>query len=415
MKAVARICVMLMLELCVRRIPGMPHEVKIGKDTPVCYSFDESKAPHLLYTGHSTVGSVPILEYKISELTSFDSEFELRTLDPEGVIFFGDIGSEFNWFLLAVKKRHLSVQTGHGNDRVIVSAGPVISDGEWKKIVVTKKEGGVSVSVNGDNIVTVQQSQESIHAEAGDGLLRIAIGACTPNSSITLALNPPLDGCMRNWDWVKQDSSVLHRLLQDSQSQRCWEHIVPGSFFPGKASVGFAPQVLWNATVEQEKEGWSLTVELAFRPVEDKGVLFAILDPHKNVSFSLSLDQPTKDLVLHLGGQVFGSRSAPPSLCSGESQFLQLQVREGEVVTMLGAEEVMRKLEDKDFQYLKSLWSQPGSMVYLGGLPEGASSFHGCLQAKVQGVDVDVDLAEVKHGDVHSHSCPPALDIRDGK
>ncbi|KAG5836970.1 hypothetical protein ANANG_G00234300 [Anguilla anguilla] len=153
-------------------------------------------------------------------------------------------------------------------------------------------------------------------------------------------------------------------------------------------------------------------MELAFRPVEDTGVLFAVVDPHRNVSFSLSLYQHTKDLVLHLKDQVFGSSSAPPSLCSGESQFLQLQVRAGQVMTELGGDKVTRKLEEQDFRYLRAVWKQPGTMVYLGGLPEGSSSFHGCLQAKVQGVDVDLDLAQVKSGDIRSYSCPSALDIQ---
>ncbi|KAJ8368135.1 hypothetical protein SKAU_G00081630 [Synaphobranchus kaupii] len=343
----------LALEFCVLGTLGKPQDLlKISKGTPVCHPFDEYKVPRTLYTGNSSMGNVPILEYKISELTSFDSKFELRTLDPEGIIFLGDIGGVTNWFLLAVQKSHLSVQTSHGNDRVVVTAGPLISDGQWKKIVVAKREEGVSISVDGDKIITVQQSQESRDAELGDGLLRIAIGASLPNS-VPLGINAPLDACMRDWDWVKQDSSVL---LQDSHTQRCWEHIVPGSFFPGNGH-------------REEDSSWALLVELAFRPVEDRGLLFAIVDPQKNVSFSLSLKQPTKELVLHLKDQIFGSSAAPPSLCSGQSQFLQLQVREGQVMTELGEEKVTRKLEDKDFHYLKAVWSQPGTMVYLGGLP----------------------------------------------
>ncbi|KAJ8362021.1 hypothetical protein AAFF_G00401830 [Aldrovandia affinis] len=392
---------------------GMPQEIsKISKGTPVCYPFNEDMVPLTLYTGNSSLGNVPILEYKISELTSFDSEFELRTLDHEGIIFLGDIGSVTNWFLLAVQNSQLSVQTGHHNGRIVVTAGPLISDGEWKKILVKKEEGGVSISVDGDKIISVKQSQESRDAEFGIGLLTIAIGASTPNSNIALGINTPLDACMRNWDWVKQDSSVL---LQDSLTQRCWERIVPGSFFPGNGFVGLLPEVLGNVTAEGENNSWALFVELAFRPVEDRGVLFAIVDPHNNVSFSLSLNQPTKELVLHLRDRVFGSRTTPPSLCTGESQFLQLQVREGQVITELGDEKVTRTLEDEDFYHLKAVWSQPGTMVYLGGLPEGVSFFHGCLQTKVQGVAVDLDLAEVKNGDVRSYSCPSALDIRDGK
>ncbi|KAG5836969.1 hypothetical protein ANANG_G00234290 [Anguilla anguilla] len=214
----------LAVEFCVLGTLGMTLDMlKISKDTPLCYPFDEKKVPHTLYTGNSSMGSVPVLEYKISELTSFDSEFELRTLDPEGIIFLGDIGAVTNWFLLAVQKGHLSVQTSRGNGRVVVNAGPLISDGQWKKIVVTKRETDVSVSVNGDQVVSVQQSPESRDAELGDGLLRIAIGASLPNS-IPMGIRGALDACMRSWDWVKQDSSAL---LQHSHTQGCWENIVP--------------------------------------------------------------------------------------------------------------------------------------------------------------------------------------------
>ena len=139
---------------------------------------------------------------------------------------------------------------------------------------------------------------------------------------VSTQINGPLDACMRNWDWVRQDSSVL---LQDPRTLRCWDSIVPGSYFPGNGHVGFlaecrshsfsgvvrclrvrpgltsspVPAVFGNVTAKAGDSSWSLTMELAFRPVEDRGVLFAILDSHNNVSFSLSLNQTTK--VAYLG------------------------------------------------------------------------------------------------------------------
>ncbi|KAG9348210.1 hypothetical protein JZ751_001945 [Albula glossodonta] len=419
MRVAVRLCsAQLVLELCALGILGTPQDIaKISKGTPVCNSFNEHKVPGTLYTGNSSLGNVPILEYKISELTSFDSSFELRTLDPEGIIFLGDIGSVTNWFLLAVQNRHLSVQTGHSKGKVVMSRGPLISDGKWKKVTVKKLQDGVSVFVNGEQRMTVEQSQESIDAEHGDGFLRIAIGASIPNSNIPLTIHPPLDACMRDWEWVKQDSSVL---LQDSQTQRCWDTIIPGSFFPGNGVVGFLPEALGNSSVQrstagEEDQNWNLLVELTFLPVEDRGVLFAIVDPLRNVSFSVSMNQSTKDLVLHVRDQVFLSTPTPSSLCTGESQFLQLWVSEDQVMLDLEGKMVIRKLDDQDFRFLKAIWGQTGTMVYLGGLPEDESPFHGCLQAKLQGVDVDLDLAEVKSGDVRSHSCPSALHVRDGK
>ncbi|XP_029628665.1 vitamin K-dependent protein S [Salmo trutta] len=384
--------------------------------SPECYSFVESRSSHLLYTGNSSVGNVPILEYKVTELTSFDSEFELRTLDPEGVIFFGDIGGQQNYFLLAVIHGNLSVQTSFGDGQVLVTSGPQISDGEWKKIAVMKHEGAVAVRVGSEAAVTVQQSAESQRAEIGNGVLRISIGDLLPDSGVTLGLNPPLDGCMRSWDWVRQDSSILERTLQDSEVQRCWEHIAPGSYFTGVGCVGFSSRVLLgNSSAEPDGADWTLSVELALRTVSARGFLFILVDTQNDYILSLKLNHPSQELMLSLRGTLFWSGSYPQTLCSGESQFLQLQVRPGQLVFGMGVTKATMRLTDGDYKLLKRVMSQPGSRVYLGGGPEGLSSFHGCLQAKIQGVNVDLDLAEVKHGDVRSHSCPAALDIRDGK
>ncbi|XP_014069347.1 vitamin K-dependent protein S isoform X3 [Salmo salar] len=260
--------------------------------SPECYSFVESRSSHLLYTGNSSVGNVPILEYKVTELTSFDSEFELRTLDPEGVIFFGDIGGQQNYFLLAVIHGNLSVQTSFGDGQILVTSGPQISDGEWKKIAVMKHEGAVAVRVGSEAAVTVQQSAESQRAEIGNGVLRISIGDLLPDSGVTLGLNPPLDGCMRSWDWVRQDSSILERTLQDSEVQRCWEHIAPGSYFTGVGCVGFSSLVLLGNS--SDGADWTLSVELALRTVSARGFLFILVDTQNDYILSLKLNHPSQ-------------------------------------------------------------------------------------------------------------------------
>ncbi|XP_030621047.1 vitamin K-dependent protein S-like [Chanos chanos] len=382
------------------------------KDSIRCHTFDDSRSAHLLYMGNSSSGGLPILQYEVSELISFDSEFELRTLDPEGIIFFGDIGGQQNFFLLAVVKGHLSVQTSTGDGGVLISDGPFISDGQWKKIMVKKLEGAVSVSVDGHPGVIVKQSQESQRAEGSNGLLRIVIGNSISGSGALLGLNPMLDGCMRRWDWVKQDSSVLLRTLQESPSQRCWVDIAPGAYFPGNGSVGFSPLMLWNASWLADGSSWRLSVELALRPVSDSGTLFTVVDSDGTRVISLSLHRPTWEIVLHHQAKEL---SFPPTTCSGGVLVLQLEVGAGQVVMVLNEKPVMMTLKEEDFQELKSVWSQSGSMVYLGGEPDGSSSLHGCMQVKVQGVHVDLDQASSRLGDIHSHSCPASLDIRDGK
>lgn len=70
----------------------------------------------------------------VFKIYSFKSQFELRTFDPEGILFFGDIGGEHNWFLLALRKHYLEIQFPNDLSQTAITGGPVISDGEWKQV-----------------------------------------------------------------------------------------------------------------------------------------------------------------------------------------------------------------------------------------------------------------------------------------
>ncbi|XP_018604095.1 growth arrest-specific protein 6-like [Scleropages formosus] len=257
----------------------------------------------------------------------------------------------------------------------------------------------------------MEQSRESQVVELGGGLLRIAIGALMPNGIIDVGLNPALDGCLRNWDWVKQDSSILQHRVQESDAQRCWEHIGPGSFFPGEAVACLPLQVLENMTLVRENPNWNFTVGLSFHPAPgSRGVLFAIVDPQNKTVLSVSID---KELVLHFRGKVLGSGTLSSNPCSMGSHNLELLVMERQFAMKMGTEQGVMQLDQDDLEHLKSIWSHSGSRLYLGGQPGGSSFFHGCLQVKIQGTVVDVDLAEVKHTGIRSHSCPSTMEIRD--
>ncbi|MBN3326783.1 PROS protein, partial [Atractosteus spatula] len=385
-----------------------------------CFPFDEMKPSHLLYTGNSTSGTVPVLQFKISEITSFESEFEVRTFDPEGIIFFGDMGGEHNWFLLALHENLLEIQIQNNVARATIDMGLNISDGEWRKITVLKQDSSVIVKVGNERVLKVFEPGVHTDINREAGFLRIAIGALFPNSSVTLAFNPHFDGCLRNWNWVKKDAVILKQLLESSESQRCWQNIAPGTYFPGFGAGVFEAQVFFSNSTDPDAEGWKLVVELAFRPVMDHGVLFAIVDSQNNISFSISMDRTTQDLILTIGSRIAGSLNFPPSLCSGESQFQQLTLTKTKLNMIWGTDEKMWNISGESFEALQSAWKQPGTMVSLGGLPESCSAafssyFHGCMQMKIQGNPVDLDKASVKHGGIRSHSCPSTLDLGDGK
>lgn len=62
---------------------------------------------------------------------SIKSSFQLRTFDPEGVVFYGDTKNGEDWFILSLKDGLPLMQISRGDILVSVEGGPKINDGKW--------------------------------------------------------------------------------------------------------------------------------------------------------------------------------------------------------------------------------------------------------------------------------------------
>lgn len=65
---------------------------------------------------------------------SIKSSFQLRTFDPEGVIFYGDTKKGRDWFVLALKDGIPLMQIYRAGMYVSVAGGTKLSDGEWHTV-----------------------------------------------------------------------------------------------------------------------------------------------------------------------------------------------------------------------------------------------------------------------------------------
>lgn len=68
--------------------------------------------------------------------TSFSAEFDFRTYDPEGVIFFAGGHLNSSWIVLAMHHGKLELQLKYGSVSRVTSSGPVVNDGQWRKVGV---------------------------------------------------------------------------------------------------------------------------------------------------------------------------------------------------------------------------------------------------------------------------------------
>lgn len=64
------------------------------------------------------------------------AEFDFRTFDPEGILFFAGGHQGNNWIVLGLRAGRLELQLRyHGIGRV-TSSGPVINHGMWQTVSV---------------------------------------------------------------------------------------------------------------------------------------------------------------------------------------------------------------------------------------------------------------------------------------
>ncbi|XP_072423883.1 sex hormone-binding globulin-like, partial [Chiloscyllium punctatum] len=219
---------------------GPLHSEKIYRH---CFFWAERTDPGIMvlhqHWEQPTPSEIITLQLEKASSKVFQSVFELRTFDPEGVIFYGDADGIKNWFVLALRNGRPEIQISNEYGQLVISAGTLISDGTWKKFMVRSQKNAITLIVNEETVLVI-----AILPSVGldDSLIdmRIGIGGLLINeSSLLIPLRHPLDACIRNWDWLEQNTSWLVEKVSRNPNRQCPTNIVPGSFFPGVGMAAF--------------------------------------------------------------------------------------------------------------------------------------------------------------------------------
>ena len=62
------------------------------------------------------------------------AEFDFRTFDPEGILFFAGGRQDSTWVVLALRKGRLELQLKYSGIGRVTSSGPLISHGMWQTV-----------------------------------------------------------------------------------------------------------------------------------------------------------------------------------------------------------------------------------------------------------------------------------------
>ncbi|KAM8953206.1 sex hormone-binding globulin [Pelodytes ibericus] len=376
-----------------------------------CFSGKPVRSLDGLYLGHGDERNILRLEFQLSEITSNLSSFDLRTFDPEGIIFYGDIGKD-NWFVLGIREKKLEVQMSNSNGQMVLSKwGPHVSDGQWRKVTVDSSINTIEVRMDGELVVKLTHHVNAQFASIGHSTLVIILGDLPAGNNLQLLrpLHPALDGCMRNWAWVKKHTQALDTAMETDENRRCFENEEQGSFFPGHGHAIFKP----NLFQTEDKDTWGLSVKVSFRVMSYGGVLLALRGSGDALILSITVDSQKQVVAVTLFDKETASVRLPVDLCPPRWQFVDILIQSNQLLVNTAETSSSWDIEPADLKALEDEWLNPAAEIFVGGVSDHTvkqgSHFSGCLKMTLQGKVVDLDTAHYKHTDVRSHSCPGGM------
>ncbi|XP_043932975.1 sex hormone-binding globulin isoform X2 [Protopterus annectens] len=381
-----------------------------------------SREPRTLSITKAWEDTLPFftLSFNVTEITSAESYFEIRTFDPEGLVFYGDTKDGENSFILAMRNGHLEVQINNDFSKVTKSGGPKINDGKWHKVNVTNVNNNIFVQCDDKDAFSVEDSGQPMMMDYR-GLMRIAFGGLYINESLLVTpLRINLDACIRNWNWLNKDTPTLLNWVENqiNVNKRCYSRIRTGSYFHTMGLAVFIAEA-FNGKAASVDENWTFTLAMAVNPVKDNAVLLAITTADHLPLLTLILQSREKGFLLTFGNDTKIQTPFPDTLCHGSK--LSLVISETNITFQQEDQATLQPIKKADYRALKEAWLDKGALFFLGGMPglqsafphQLLSYFHGCIwDIMVQGQSIDLDRAYYKHDSISSHSCP-ALHLLD--
>ncbi|XP_059000654.1 growth arrest-specific protein 6 isoform X2 [Mustela lutreola] len=209
------------------------------EDILPCVPFNVAKSVKSLYLGRMFSGTPVIrLRFKRLQPTRLVAEFDFRTFDPEGVLFFAGGRQDSAWIVLGLRAGRLELQLRyHGVGRV-TSSGPVINHGMWQTISVEELDRNLVVKVNKDAVMKIAVAGDLFQLDRGLYHLNLTVGGIPfKERDLVQPINPRLDGCVRSWNWLNGEDTTIQETVKASPKMQCFSATTRGSFYPG---TGFA-------------------------------------------------------------------------------------------------------------------------------------------------------------------------------
>ncbi|XP_051560876.1 growth arrest-specific protein 6-like isoform X1 [Myxocyprinus asiaticus] len=394
---------------------------RLGPDQRNCESIesylplDMRRNSRSLYLGRMFSG-IPVVRLRFrrrvqtgwassGDPTHFTAEFDLRTFDPEGVIFFAGGHLNSSWIVLVMHHGKLELQLKYGAVSRVTSSGSVVNDGQWHKISVEEQGRSLVIKIDREAVMKIAVNGDLFTLNKGMHELNLTVGGVPfREEGLVSKVNPRLDGCMKEWRWLTGEDTSIQETIRHNERMQCYAIEDHSAFYPGH---GFA---FFN---QSHGDNQTLSIELKVRAASSMGVLFALVR-QDSVPFSISLSdyhpvtlEWTEHVLVSFGDVIVSSVAV--NLCDSDTHTVNVTVSGNSTTLEVdGLISQMESVENLDALDLSSSYS-----TFIGGIPDVSlvstpvsAFFTGCMDVRVNGQLLDVDDAQHKHNDIRSHSCP---------
>ncbi|XP_036065356.1 growth arrest-specific protein 6 [Onychomys torridus] len=394
------------------------------EDILPCVPFTMAKSVKSLYLGRMFSGTPVIrLRFKRLQPTRLLAEFDFRTFDPEGVLFFAGGRSDSTWIVLGLRAGRLELQLRYNGVGRITSSGPIINHGMWQTISVEELERNLVIKVNKDAVMKIAVAGELFQLERGLYHLNLTVGGIPfKEHDLIQPINPRLDGCMRSWNWLNGEDSAIQETVKANTKMQCFSVTERGSFFPGNAFAFYSLNYTRTSLDVGTETTWEVQVVARIRPATDTGVLLALVGDNHVVPLSVALvdyhsTKKLKKQLVVLAVEDVALALMEIKVCDSQEHIVTVSLRDGEATlevdgtkgqSEVSAAQLQERLDTLEHHL------QGTVLTFVGGLPDVpvtsapvTAFYRGCMTLEVNQKTLDLDEASYKHSDITSHSCPP--------
>ncbi|KAM9049336.1 growth arrest-specific protein 6 [Megaptera novaeangliae] len=403
----------------------LSQDMNTCEDILPCVPFNVAKSVKSLYLGRMFSGTPVIrLRFKRLQPTRLVAEFDFRTFDPEGVLFFAGGHRGSTWVVLGLRAGRLELQLRYQGVGRVTSSGPIINHGSWQTISVEELERNLVIKVNKDAVMKIAVAGDLFQLDRGLYHLNLTVGGVPfKEKDLVQPMNPRLDGCLRSWHWLDGEDTTVQETVQVNVKMQCFSLTERGSFFPGSGFAFYSLDYARTSPDVGTETAWEVEAVARIRPATDTGLLLALVGADQAVVLSVALvdyhsTKRLKKQLVVLAVESVTLVLMEIKVCDGQEHVVTVSVNKDGATLEVDGTKGQSEVSPAGLQERLAVLGrhlQGSVLTFVGGLPDVpvtsapvTAFYRGCMTLEVNRQVLDLDEATYKHSDITAHSCPPA-------